>query len=75
MRKLGLFVIFFIIFMVFFLISLYNWMVELDRLGWELYRHPLPFQYIFISFIISLGLTKLISSKVWKKKPKNKDTN
>ncbi len=75
MRKLGLFVIFFIIFTVLFLICLYNWMEELNSLGWELYRHPIPFQYILFSFLTSLGITKLISSKVWKKKPTIKDNN
>ena len=66
-RKLGLVIIFFTIFMVLFLTCLYFWMEELNSLGWELYRHPLPFQYILFSLLSSLGITKFISSKVWKR--------
>ena len=43
-------------------------MEKLNSLGWELNGHPLPFQYILFSLLLSLGITKLISSKVWKKK-------
>jgi hypothetical protein len=68
MRKIGLIVIFLFIFIILFITCLYFWMKELDSLGWELYRHPLPFQYILFSLLISFGITKLISTKVWKKK-------
>ena len=73
MRKLGLIVISIVTFMILFLTCLYFWMKELDSLGWELYKHPLPFQYILFSLLSSFGITKFISSKVWKR-PIIKDT-
>jgi hypothetical protein len=68
MRKIGLIVISFVIFIILFIICLYFWMEKLNSLGWELNSHPIPFQYILFSLLLSLGITKLISSKVWKKK-------
>ena len=68
MKIFGVIAIFSVTFFCLFVITLYNWLKVLEEIGGQLHNHPIPFLHIIISLLISLGITKFLSSKIWKKK-------